>query len=144
MLQLEDFLTFREKVRRRSKTSKTGIEEHVRCYLLWTMLSAMWHNLWVSRSLNNTLRQRFSFVFESISKTIDRHMRTFPSGNLKNSCADVYPHLSARALKTKRYINNRKLFHANKFFHGSRLIQLFVHISRLSQKLRSRAREKIF
>ena len=39
-------------------------------------------------------------------------MRTLPSGNLKNFCADVYPHLFVRALKTKSYINNRKLFHA--------------------------------
>ena len=39
-------------------------------------------------------------------------MRTLPSGNLKNFCADVYPHLCVRALKTKSYINNRKLFHA--------------------------------
>lgn len=54
----------------------------------------------------------FRFVFESISKTIDRHMRTLPSGNLKNFCADVHPYLCARALKTKRYITNRKLFHA--------------------------------
>ena len=43
-------------------------------------------------------------------------MRTLPSGNLKNFCADAYPHLSARALKTKRYINNRKLFHAKQVF----------------------------
>ena len=39
-------------------------------------------------------------------------MRTLPSGNLKNFCADVHPYLCARALKTKRYITNRKLFHA--------------------------------
>ena len=28
-------------------------------------------------------------------------MKTLPSGNLKDFCADVYPHLSARALKTE-------------------------------------------
>ena len=38
------------------------------------------------------------------------------TGNLKNFLADVYPHLSVRELKTKKYINNPKLFHAKQVF----------------------------
>ena len=62
------------------------------------------------------VRKGYAFFEWSNSMHFKMWWGSDQTGNLKNFCADVYPHLSVRALKTKRYINNRKLFHAKQVF----------------------------